>query len=123
MIGHLLRGSLLALACTLSIPQTAAARTAYDGSWSVLIVTERGTCDRAYRYGVEIADGYVIYNGGAVNMSGRVSSNGQVRVSVTAGQSYADGTGRMSRNGVGHGRWNGSSGGSACSGYWEAERR
>ena len=28
----------------------AMARTPFDGAWSVLIVTDRGTCDRAYRY-------------------------------------------------------------------------
>ena len=31
----------------------------FDGGWSVLIVTEKGTCDRAYRYPVKIENGSV----------------------------------------------------------------
>ena len=38
----------------------ATAKSAYDGDWSVLIVTERGTCDRGYRYPVKIANGVVL---------------------------------------------------------------
>ena len=122
MIGHLSRIAFVILACAASLPDKAAARTVYDGSWSVLIVTQRGTCDRAYRYGIEIVNGRVIYNGGVVNMSGRVSSGGGVSVSVSSGSGYASGSGRLSRH-AGRGHWSGRSGSSACSGYWEAERR
>ena len=31
----------------------------FDGGWSVLIVTEKGTCDRAYRYPVKIENGEI----------------------------------------------------------------
>ena len=31
----------------------------FDGGWSVLIVTEKGTCDRAYRYPIKIKNGAV----------------------------------------------------------------
>src|SRR3954467_14369750 len=31
-----------------------APKPSFDGSWSVLIVTEKGKCDRAYRYPVKI---------------------------------------------------------------------
>src|SRR3954469_24581587 len=122
MISQLVRAGLLAAVCVASLPTTAPARTPYDGSWSVLIVTQRGTCDRAYRYGVTISDGVVRYDGGVVNLSGRVASSGAVRVTVSSGSAYANGTGRLSRN-SGRGSWNGRSGSDACSGYWEAERR
>jgi hypothetical protein len=36
---------------------SARARTSFDGNWSVLIVTDAGQCDRAYRYGLVIRDG------------------------------------------------------------------
>ena len=42
-----------------------AAKPSFDGSWSVLIVTEKGTCDRAYRYPVKIENGSVGYAGSA----------------------------------------------------------
>jgi hypothetical protein len=123
MISHLVRASILAAVCAASAANTATARTVYDGPWSVLIVTERGTCDRAYRYGVQIVDGNVVYSGGGgISFSGRVAPNGSVRVSVSAGGSRADGSGRLSRN-VGRGSWRGRSSNDACSGYWEAERR
>jgi hypothetical protein len=123
MIRHLVRASILALVCAASTISTATARTIYDGQWSVLIVTQQGTCDRAYRYGVQIVDGNVLYDGGGpISLSGRVAQNGTVRVSVSAGGSRADGAGRLSRN-VGSGNWQGRSGSEACSGYWQAERR
>jgi hypothetical protein len=102
--------------------EAATARTPYDGSWSVLIVTQRGICDRAYRYGIEIVNGFVRYDGGMVNLSGRVTGKGNVRVTVLAGGSRADGTGKLSRT-TGRGSWAGRSGNDVCSGYWTAERR
>src|SRR5262245_50205244 len=46
-----------------TVPATAA--TSYDGTWSVLIITNSGPCDRAYRYAVSIRNGVVNYTGGA----------------------------------------------------------
>ena len=101
----------------------AVARTNYDGNWSVLIVTERGTCDRGYRYGVSIRNGRVSYEGSAaVNVDGRVSPNGAVRVRVWAGSQSASGWGRLSRR-YGSGRWRGAGSSSSCAGSWSAERR
>jgi hypothetical protein len=121
MISHLLRASVLALVCTATVAQSVPARTPYDGSWSVLIVTEHGRCDRAYRYGFKIVDGIVRYDG-AVTFTGQVNNKGAVHVTVSSGGSRANGTGRLSRN-FGQGTWQGRSGGDVCSGYWEAERR
>src|ERR1043165_7966385 len=68
----------------------------YDGNWSVLIVTQSGSCDRAYRYGVAIRGGRVVYEGSAgVNVDGRVSGNGAVSVRLWAGSSSASGVGRQ----------------------------
>jgi hypothetical protein len=122
MISHLIRVSVLASIGVGALATSAPARTIYDGNWSVLIVTQRGNCDRAYRYGIEIVNGRVYYGGGVVNFSGRVSSGGYVRVNVSSGGARASGSGRLSRN-VGRGSWSGVSGSDRCSGYWEAERR
>jgi hypothetical protein len=88
----------------------------------VLIVTEQGDCDRAYRYGISIRNGGVFYDGGVVNFSGQVAPNGNVSVRVKSGNAAATGSGKLRRN-DGHGRWSGYSGPSQCSGYWTAERR
>ena len=82
----------------------AAGKASFDGNWSVLIVTEKGTCDRAYRYPVRISNGAVGYAGEAsFNVSGQVGANGAVTVRVSRGSQSATGTGRMSSSdGTGH---------------------
>jgi len=98
-----------------------AASKSFDGGWSVLIVTEKGTCDRAYRYPVKIENGAVGYAGTAsFNVTGKVGANGAVTVTVSRGDKSATGTGRMSGT-DGNGTWSAASG--ECSGTWTAERR
>jgi hypothetical protein len=98
-----------------------AARPSFDGNWSVLIVTEQGTCDRAYRYPVRISGGSVGYAGQAsFNVTGRVGGNGAVTVTVSRGSQSATGSGMLSAT-DGSGRWRAASG--ECSGTWTAERR
>jgi hypothetical protein len=112
----------LALAALLG-PTPAAARTPYDGNWSVVIVTDSGPCDRAFRYGLSIRDGAVFYEGSAsVNVAGRVGKGGQVSVQVSAGSRGATGAGRLSRT-YGSGNWRGIGSMGDCSGTWTAERR
>jgi hypothetical protein len=91
----------------------------YDGVWSVSIVTEKGDCDRGYRYPIRISKG-LLANGGSdpFTISGKVSSSGAIVVTVSAGNRSATGLGRLSGN-AGGGHWQGG----ACSGTWSAERR
>ena len=104
-------------------PTPVRAQTSFDGSWSVLIITEVGDCDRAYRYGVRIERGRLFYEGETgIEFSGRVEANGRVTVSVRRGDQGASGSGRLSGN-RGTGTWKGQSSTGECSGTWEAERR
>ena len=121
MISQLVRASTLAVVCVAALATESPARTPFDGAWSVLIVTTKGDCDRAYRYGVTIANGDVVYDGGIVNLSGRVGGNGAVRVTLTSGNARANATGRLNRR-AGSGGWQGTSGQTRCSGYWQANR-
>jgi len=101
----------------------ALAATMYDGKWSVSIVTERGTCDRGYRYPVSIVNGVVEHSAGgdqSFGISGKVTRKGTVHVVVARGQQRVEGSGRLSDVG-GQGQW--ASGNGECSGYWTAERR
>ena len=101
-------------------PRSALAAS-YDGNWSVLIITEKGDCDAAYRYAVGVANGQVRYTGDAgVNMSGTVTPAGAV--SIRLGDKGANGTGHLSAS-TGAGRWQGAGSGASCAGRWEAERR
>ena len=98
-----------------------ATKQSFDGTWSVLIVTEKGTCDRAYRYPVRISNGAVGYAGEAsFNVSGSVGPNGAVTVTVSRGNQSARGSGQLSAS-DGSGHWVAGSG--ECSGSWTAERR
>jgi hypothetical protein len=97
--------------------------TAFDGDWSVVIMTQSGGCDRAYRYGVRIANGDVVYDGGGpVDLQGHVFSNGSVRVRVSGAGQEAEGQGRLSRS-LGTGTWAGQGSLGSCAGTWQAERR
>lgn len=122
-----LRFGLLTLVTVLVFLKTGAtpafAQSAYDGQWSVLVITNAGTCDRAYRYPVRISRGRVGHanpENTTFNIRGRVAKGGAIQVSVSRGDKRADGTGRLTRNG-GAGKWKSSRG--ECSGQWQAERR
>jgi hypothetical protein len=100
-----------------------AAPPVYDGNWTVLIVTEKGGCDRAYRYAVAVSNGRVNYSGErSVDMSGNVASNGEVRVGISFHGQSASGSGRLSAT-TGAGNWHGAGSSGVCAGRWEAERR
>jgi hypothetical protein len=125
MIRPMIRTAALAAVVLAATAAASAARAAtpFDGAWSVLIVTEKGECDRAYRYPVRIQNGVVTYGGEAsFNISGRVTGKGVVNVSVSRGSARADGSGRMSGS-SGSGSWKGTASNASCSGTWTAERR
>src|SRR5689334_17984456 len=58
----------------------------YDGWLSVSILTEKGDCDRGYRYPVRISIGTLANAGDSIfTVSGKVGGSGAVTVMVTAG--------------------------------------
>jgi hypothetical protein len=123
-LARMMFGLLLGVGIVVSIAPPAAARTSFDGLWSVQIVTEQGGCDRGYRYPVAIVNGAVRHatNEGDPSfiIAGNVTPRGAVRVTVRRGDQFAEGSGRLSLS-TGGGRWRSQTGG--CSGYWTAERR
>lgn len=121
-MSRLVIAMLVAAATLAGTAGSVSARTPYDGRWSVVIITDRGVCDRAYRYSVEIQNGILRYSGDVVAMSGRVARNGVIRVTVARGNQRAVGQGRLGRE-FGTGVWRGLGEGESCSGRWEAERR
>jgi hypothetical protein len=112
-----------AVLLALAVAKSPALAAPHDGNWSVLIITEKGDCDRAYRYPLAVADGHVRYTGEAgANVSGTVSPAGAVKVSIRMGDKGANGSGHLSGN-AGAGTWQGAGGGASCAGRWEAEKR
>jgi hypothetical protein len=116
---RLLGGAIGALVAVSAFTATAAGAPRYDGMWSVSIVTEKGDCDRGYRYPIRIANGAVV-NGGSdpFTISGKVAPSGAITVTVSSGSKSATGSGHLAGN-SGEGLWHGG----ACSGTWTAERR
>ena len=102
--------------------EPAAARSAFDGAWTVVILTDSGGCDTGQRLSVEIRDGALLYSGAAsVELQGRVSNSGQVQVRVANGGQSANGIGRLSAT-TGNGTWRGAGSSGACAGRWSADR-
>ena len=122
MIRHCIRAATVATVfavTAVSAPPSVNAAS-FDGPWSVEVITRSGACDPSYRYGVMIRGGAVTYlGGGAVSVSGRISPNGQVSVSVSSGGQSAHGSGRLS-GGRGGGTWRGQGSNGACAGTWSA---
>jgi hypothetical protein len=116
-IAAAIASAIVATAIIASTPTFAVPR--YDGLWSVSIVTEKGDCDRGYRYPVRISNGLLANAGDAVfTITGRVGGAGVITVTVSGGGRSAIGSGRLAGN-TGTGSWTGGS----CSGSWSAERR
>ncbi|WFU38612.1 hypothetical protein QA640_29875 [Bradyrhizobium sp. CB82] len=109
-----------AVGCLVAFLSVAQARSAFDGSWDLIFVTQRGPCDPTYNFTVNITDGIVTHPN-LVRFRGYVARSGAVRASVTVQDKFASGSGRLSSN-SGRGTWSGHSGNARCSGYWTAQR-
>src|ERR1700685_4248570 len=94
---------MIAAACLVAPASVAHARSAYDGSWDLVFVTQRGACDPTYNFTVNISNG-VVTHPNLVRFSGYVARSGAVRASVTVQDKYASGSGRLS-SASGRGTW------------------
>jgi hypothetical protein len=83
--------NVIGCAC-LTLATTAEARTSYDGSWNLVFITQRGSCDPTYNFSVNINDG-VVTHPNLVKFRGSVGRSGAVRASVTVHDKYASGRG------------------------------
>jgi hypothetical protein len=97
---------LIAATCYfIAFASAAHARSAYDGSWDLLFVTQRGACDSSYSFTVDATNGMVTHPN-LVRFRGYVAKSGSVRASVTVQDKYASGTGKLAaRSGHGTDVW------------------
>jgi len=108
-----------AAVATVAASAPSLARSNFDGMWSVSIVTEKGVCDRGYRYPIAINNGVLANAGDAgFDISGKVAPTGAITVRVARGDKAATGQGRLS-GASGTGSWTAGT----CAGTWTAERR
>lgn len=120
MIAKIARAGILGFVVAVAGSGIAAAGTAYDGTWNLSIVTERGSCDRTYYFQVQVANG-IVSHPNLVRFRGRVSSGGFARLSVSVMDKHASGSGKLTRD-AGRGRWTGRSGADRCFGHWTAQK-
>jgi hypothetical protein len=112
-----------AFAIICSAPPAIAAQ--FDGNWSMVAVTTSGHCGKI-GIGLGISRGRIYSTGGSfarhpIQLGGRVSASGQVRMNAVAGPRSAHGTGQFSRF-RGTGTWDGTGPSGVCSGVWSAIR-
>ena len=95
---------------------------AFDGLWSVSILTVYGSCPASLRYPAQITNGRVGLAGGenGYAISGAVYNTGGIVVVVSQNGQSAMGRGRLSRS-RGGGIWTTED--RQCSGTWVADRR
>src|SRR5438477_7017575 len=92
-----------ATSCFVALACSAHARSAYDGSWDLVFVTQRGACDRTYNFTVNVSNG-VVTHPNLLKFRGHVAKSGAVRASVAVQDKYASGSGRLS-SASGRGTW------------------
>ena len=88
----------------------APAASTFDGQWSVLIITEAGTCDRAYRYPVQgrRTACSAMRAKLASRFPGAWMASGKINATVQRGEQSANGSGQLSSS-SGSGKWTGKS--------------
>lgn len=122
-----MRNCCLALAAAsamagMALPASAAR---FDGTWSMVAQTTRGHCG-VIQVGFAVRGGRIVSTGGSfafypIDLGGRVSGSGQVRMIAVAGPRIARGAGRLTYL-RGRGTWAGSGPSGLCSGVWTASR-
>jgi hypothetical protein len=125
MIGNRMRAFALSTAFAIISFAPPAIAAQFDGNWSMVAVTTSGHCGKI-PIGFGIAHGRIYSTGGRfaghpVELAGRVSASGQVRMNAVAGPRRASGTGRFNRV-QGSGSWAGTGPSGVCSGVWTAIR-
>jgi hypothetical protein len=125
MIGNRTRAFALSTAFAIISFAPPASAAQFDGNWNMLAVTTSGHCGRI-PIGLGISHGRISSTGGRfarhpIQLAGRVSSSGQVRMNAVAGPRSASGTGRFNRV-QGSGTWVGTGPSGICSGVWTAIR-
>lgn len=125
MIGNRMCGFALLTAFALICSAPPAIAAVFDGSWRMIAVTTSGHCGKI-PIGLGISRGRIYSTSGKfvfrkIQLAGRVSASGQVRMNAVAGPRIAKGTGRFGRS-QGSGKWTGTGPSGLCSGIWTATR-
>lgn len=93
----------------------------FDGRWSVEVITDKGSCDRAYRWSIGVDSGRVTDIGGNVaKAAGGIDRGGRVAMTLTRNADVLTARGAVSGK-WGQGTWVAPT--QQCAGRWRAELR
>jgi len=125
MTGNRMRVFALSTVFAIICSAPPAIAAAFDGNWSMVAVTTSGHCGRI-PIALGISHGRIYSTGGRfarypIQLDGRVSASGQVRMNAVAGPRMAQGIGRFNRF-QGTGTWAGTGPSGLCTGVWNATR-
>ncbi len=130
IIGNRVGAFALSMAFAIICSTSSAIAAQFDGHWSMVAVTTSGHCGEI-PIDVGISRGRIYSTGGSsfgtafahypIQLVGRVSASGQVRMNAVAGPRSAYGTGRFNRF-RGSGTWAGTGPSGVCFGIWSAVR-
>src|SRR6478672_9102739 len=130
MIGDRMRTLALSTAFAIICSAPPAIAAQFDGNWIMVAVTTSGHCGEI-PIDVGISRGRIYSTGGSsfgtafadypIQLVGRVTAGGQVRMNAVAGPRSAQGIGRFNRL-RGSGTWAGTGPSGVCSGVWTAIR-
>jgi hypothetical protein len=130
MIGNRMCAFALSMAFAIIFSAPSAIAAQFDGNWRMVAVTTSGHCG-TIPIEVGISRGRIYSTGGSsfgtafahypIQLVGRISDSGQVRMNAVAGPRSAYGTGRFNRF-RGNGTWGGTGPSGICSGVWNAVR-
>ena len=124
MLPKSLHLAVLAICGMLAASSATARMGAFDGAWTVEVMTRRGACDALYHYPVAVTGNQVrfrnMYGETSPQVAGEVGRDGRIRGTFGQGENRISVAGRLF-GGAGSGTW--TAPGRGCSGHWTAERR
>ena len=91
----------------------------FNGTWSVRLMTEAGSCNASYNTTISIQDGQVRAQSGGASVSGGIGRDGSVALGIQQSIARGDASGRLAER-SGSGTWRVSMLG--CTGRWTAQR-
>lgn len=112
--------ALLSAAAWAAVSVSAVAAEGFDGTWSVELRTEKGSCDASRSATLGVQSGRIEEAGLVLSAKGTVDARGRVSVNVSGGGDTMTARGSLMKN-AGSGTWVSLSG--SCSGRWSASRQ
>ncbi len=111
---------MIAAACFIAPTSAAHARSAYDGAWDLVFVTQSGACDPTYNFTINVSDG-VVSHPNLVDFQGYIAKLWLRSCIGDGSRQIRFRHGRVFRN-LGSREMERRAGSARCTGYWTSQR-